>query len=179
MNIVEININKFDKLLNNNTALLCENGFSINFDSSFGNIFDRLYEGHVYRKKYSQYDIKSGELFKYKIKNNYINVKNYLLHFSENRIYRLFNDGLYLARHIIKDIKITKQLREKEYVKNLEFGIDELDIVHNISQMNDVRKINIEYWTILICIYHAIKYLNSSYKFPENNSFVTANSSGR
>jgi hypothetical protein len=41
-----MNIREFDELLSNeDMAILCGNGMSMNFDSGYGNLYDRFYEG--------------------------------------------------------------------------------------------------------------------------------------
>lgn len=175
MNKKEIGTYEFNNIIeNNNIALLCGNGFSMNFDSSFGNIFDRLYESHLIWKRNCEYNVKAGDLFKNKLKGNYDSLKRYLLNFNESQIREIFDDGLVFAKFVTNDSNLVNQLREEEWVKKLEFGIDELDIAFNIAKEEDTSRINIEYWTILVQIYYAIKYCNSNYKFPESNRFITS-----
>lgn len=41
-----------------NAAFLCGNGFSMNFDDVFSNIYDRLYEAHRILIRYGEYSVK-------------------------------------------------------------------------------------------------------------------------
>jgi len=74
-----MNIDEFNrKIENNNSALLIGNGFSINFDENFGNIFDRLYLAHkdvIYKSKYH---VKSNKRFRKKCYDNFESIKQYL-----------------------------------------------------------------------------------------------------
>ncbi|MFT8348823.1 hypothetical protein [Clostridium saccharoperbutylacetonicum] len=43
----EIDVKEIDRIINENSCVfLCGNGFSMNFDKNFSNIFDRLYDAH-------------------------------------------------------------------------------------------------------------------------------------
>ncbi|HDF3128780.1 TPA: hypothetical protein PC487_003497, partial [Clostridioides difficile] len=56
----DINIEKISNIIKeNNSVFLCGNGFSINFDNDFRNIFNRLYESHKILIHNSKYEINS------------------------------------------------------------------------------------------------------------------------
>ncbi len=61
----EITYKELEKIVQKQpTAFLCGNGFSINFDSDFANIYDRLYEAHKLLIQSGKYDVKANNSFK-------------------------------------------------------------------------------------------------------------------
>ena len=175
----KINVSEMNEILNrNNSLFLCGNGFSMNFDSNFGNIFDRLYEAHKILIHNGKYKVEkhTNMYFKKKCLDNYKNVLQYIKYFSENELKNIFKDGYKFAKSIIENKIILTELKENDLISELTFGRSQLNLLYeiiNIRSEKDINKINIEYWTILIYFYFAIKGLNSNnYKFPSNNSFL-------
>ncbi|WP_242143226.1 MULTISPECIES: hypothetical protein [unclassified Bacillus cereus group] len=81
----EISLNYFNELIDRNKSMfLCGNGFSMNFDSDFENIYDRLYDGHKELLVNSEYKVNAGDrAFSKKFKDNYKNVLRYLKYISK------------------------------------------------------------------------------------------------
>lgn len=167
-------------LKENNSSLLCGNGFSMNFDYDFGNIFDRLYDGHKEMNRNSKYKIKcQNKNFENKCLKNFESAKSYLKNYRNINIKQLFEDAFEFAKSINNNIEIKKELIENGYINELVFGSSELTILEEICVVKDIRYINIEYWTILVYFYYALKSLKSEkYNFPEGNRFITAVSYG-
>ena len=182
----EIYLDEFTKIIDSHeTAFLCGNGFSINFDSCFSNIYDRLFLSHTQVINHAKFD------FAYSVpgniraifKENYNGFMHYIKNFNETDLNYLFNDGVTYAQNIIADNSLIELLKENGLNYPLSFGTDMLDIVKSIAITGkyDFRYVNIEYWTILIYMYFAIKKIDDYYclKLHANNMFVTAIEKGR
>lgn len=175
----EINISEMKEIINkNNCAFLCGNGFSMNFDNGFCDIFDRLYDAHKNLVRNSIYKIEATNIyFKKKCLDNYKNVLQYVRNFSRNRLENIFNDGVIFAKSIIEDKSLITLLKDNNFIDKLEFGTTQLDLVEAIYKSyedKNFRNVNIEYWSMLIYFYFAIKSIdNTDYAFPKNNTFIT------
>lgn len=175
----KIDLETMDKIIkDDNSLFLCGNGFSMNFDSDFGNIFDRLYEAHKSIVRNGEYEIaRDTQGFKGKNLKSYKNVLNYMKYFSEDKIKNIFIDAYKFAQSIINNEQIIEELKENDYITNLTFGRNQIDLVKEICYIGDrygIESVNIEYWTILIYFYFALKKIQSSnYQFPKLNSFLT------
>lgn len=63
MNKGELNSKELNQIICENTAMfLCGNGFSINFDKDFSNIYDRLFEAHKSLMRNGKYEANGGSL---------------------------------------------------------------------------------------------------------------------
>lgn len=166
-----------DLLKNDNCAFLCGNGFSINFDNDFADIYSNLYSAHKELIYNSNYVIKANSKFKNKFENNYKKVLNHIKYISENKFYKIFEDALIFANTIIKNKDLINELKENKMITKMTFGLSELDILKDICRRGDEKSytgVNIENWSILIYFYHSIDLLNTNlYEFPKNNLFIT------
>lgn len=174
----EITYKELEKIVQKQpSAFLCGNGFSINFDNDFANIYDRLYEAHKLLLRSGKYDVKANNLFKKVFKDNYKNVCKYVYTYKQKDIEEVFLSGIYFAESIIKDVDLIKKLDDKGYVNKLVFGKSELDLVESIARVGKKRGykfVNIEYWSVLIYMFFAINKIDSEkYAFPQNNEFIT------
>ncbi|WP_066074659.1 hypothetical protein [Neobacillus soli] len=174
----EINILEFNEYIQKNkSAFLCGNGFSMNFDSDFGRIYDKLFLSHKNVIYNSSYEVKANKNFTRKCTDNFQSVKRFLRNISEDSLYEIFEDALLFAETIRENSRLNEELWEKELVKKLTFGLSQVDILNRICEVGKNKGItymNIEHWTILIYFYFAIKQLNPNYyNFPNNNSFIT------
>lgn len=178
-----LTINEFNKILeNNNCAFICGNGFSVNFDSCFSDIYDRLYDACKTLFHNGEYCTSSNKKFNSKCKENYNSVKDYLRSIQKNKFYEIFDDGVKFAESIILNRKLVEELENAEddrgrtILHNLIFNKNELMLIKSIYEVGiskGSKYVNIEYWSILIYIYFAIKQLNSdSYIIPQSNMFI-------
>ncbi|MCY7823297.1 hypothetical protein MOB34_05680 [Bacillus spizizenii] len=178
---MEMNIKDFEyQIKNRNSAILLGNGFSINFDRCFSNIYDRLYNAHtkLVKKEIEYRIIDANKKFKDKFKNNYMNVLRKHKFFSEADLRRLFQDGLELANYINNSEKLIEELRKNNHVTELVFGISQIDLLKNICEVGNTKGynyVNIENWTILIYFYLCVKDLDhKGCSLPMENSFLKA-----
>ncbi len=159
------------------SAFLCGNGFSINFDNDFTNIYDRLYESHKLLLHSGKYDVKANNLFNKVFKDNYKNVCKYVYTYKQKDIEEVFLSGIDFAESILKDEDIIKKLNDMGYIHKLVFGKSELDLVESIARVgkkSGYKFVNIEYWSILIYMFFAINEIDSEkYTFPLHNEFIT------
>ncbi|MDH5091993.1 hypothetical protein [Clostridium perfringens] len=143
-----------------NKALICGNGFSMNFDNEFGNIMDRLYESHLSLKRYGEFDIVSNiPEFKAKGIENYNSVLSYLNSYSKENLYNLFDEALKFGKVVLSNEDSLEKLKLEGYIKELTINISELSILKSLIEDWEnygLRKINIEYITILIYFYYQI-----------------------
>ncbi|SMG55294.1 hypothetical protein [Paenibacillus aquistagni] len=179
----ELSIFEFiNQCVTNSSALICGNGFSMNFDDDFGNIYDRLYASHKELVHNSEYEVKSNKKFTKKCLDNYKGVIQHLRNISESNLHKVFADGLIFAESIKNNKQLIDDLRKKGYITELVFGISQIDIVNqmcDVGMKKGIRYVNIEFWTILIYFYFAIKKLSPQYySFPSNNLFLTVVNTG-
>lgn len=174
----EITYKELEKIVQKQpAAFLCGNGFSINFDSDFANIYDRLYEAHKLLIQSGKYDVKANKSFNKIFKDNYNSVCKYAYTYKQKDIEKVFMAGVCFADSIVKDVELIEELNNNGYIHKLVFGKTELDLVESIASVGGkrgYRSVNIEYWSILIYMFFAINALNTEkYEFPKNNEFIT------
>ena len=176
-NLEEININGLNEIIGQGKcSFLYGNGFSMNFDSSFGDIYNRLYENHRLIMKNFKIDCSSpNSTFKNKAITNFKKVKEYVKNFDRRKIRALFEDGIKFAKSINSNEKIKEELLNSPYIIKLVSGETQLTILDELCSCETLEGINIEYWSILIYLYYAIKLIDSShYTFPLNNKYINA-----
>ena len=108
----EISLNYFNELIDKNKSMfLCGNGFSMNFDSDFGNIFDRLYDGHKELLINSEYKVNAkNKAFNKKCNGNYRSVLKHLKYIRKEELHKLFEDAYIFARSINDNNKLLTDL---------------------------------------------------------------------
>lgn len=173
-----INIKELKKILNDNkVALLCGNGFSMNFDSRYRNIYSHYFSSHKALIRNHNYKVIGNSAFKKVLKNNFNSVIKYMYSISENEFYKIFDDALEFAKSIKTNERLCELLVSKSIVGNLVFGAGQLVLVNSIcdtSASKGIEFVNIEHWTILVYFYYALKDIDSQiYSFPNNNRFLT------
>ena len=90
----EITYEELEKIVQKQpTAFLCGNGFSINFDSDFANIYDRLYETHKLLIRNGKFEVKANNSFQKIFKDNYKSVCKYVY------TYRQITRNVFRARY--------------------------------------------------------------------------------
>lgn len=166
------------EISDNRSAFLTGNGFSINFDKGFSNLYDNLYSAHEILINNSQFKVKSNHVFNKICKDNYKSVMQYLKYFSEADLLILFQDAALFAESIISNEQLIAELWKSNIITKLTFGfsqIEPLTQICEVSKERGIKFVNIEHWTILIYFYAAIKNINPScYEFPTNNTFIMA-----
>ena len=71
--------------------------------------------------------------------------------------------------------KLLENLDKEGYNPKLVFDYSKTDIIKSIANCNNYKNINIEFWTILIYVYFAIKKMKKeiNYKFNKKNTFIS------
>ncbi|WP_064091550.1 hypothetical protein [Rossellomorea aquimaris] len=165
------------KILYGSSAFLTGNGFSINFDKDFFNIYGNLYSAHRKVLKESQYKVLSNKAFKKRFKDNYKFVLNHVVNFKEEDLMNIFEEGSQFAISIIDNEELIAFLKENKVISELSFGVGHLEPLYQICKTyneNGIKSVNVEHWTILIYFYVAIKRLKPKcYIMPSNNLFLT------
>lgn len=174
----EISCSELETILENQpTAFLCGNGFSINFDHDFGNIYDRIFNAHKMLIRNGKFDVKANTMFKKVFTENYKSVLKYVYTYNEKNFCDLFLDGVSFAESIITNKSLLEKLEQDGYIHTLVFGKSEIDLVESIANVGKIKGykyVNIEYWSILIYMYFAINTIGyDDYKFPSGNEFIT------
>lgn len=143
-----------------NKMLLCGNGFSMNFDSGFGNIMDRLYEAHLDLKRYGEFNIiSSNREFKDKGIENYKAVLDYLRSYSKDKLYNIFNSALEFGKVLVEHDEIFENLKLQGKIQELNIKVSEWSILKLLVkewETKDLKGINIEYITILVYFYYQL-----------------------
>ena len=161
--------NLSNSLSKNNIAFLCGNGFSINFDDYFKDIFNlnKLYKAHNYIKLNSEYRLKANKIFSSKFNENFSSIMEYTSNFKKADLDKVFNDGLKLAKYIYNNESIKRNLKKNGYIDSNKF-INQLEILRLISNENKIEYINLEYWTVLMYIVLCIDDMNIDINLSEN-----------
>lgn len=164
-------------LENDNCAIILGNGFSMNFDTGFGDLHSRLYESHKILVRDTSYYSKSKNAnLNKKRKQGYENVLKKMKYIKEKDFYQIFEDGLLFAESIVACNDMEEWLNKV----NANFGVasgfgpffDCTKIV-DVGSSKGVGSINIEYWPTLIYLYYVLNINTpSDYTFPVDNSFV-------
>ena len=119
----EITYKELEKIVQKQpAAFLCGNGFSINFDSDFANIYDRLYEAHKLLIQSGKYDVNANNLFNKVFKDNYKSVCKYVYTYKQKDMEKIFVSGVCFAESIIKDGGLIEKLNSNGYIHKLVFG---------------------------------------------------------
>lgn len=141
-----------------NRLLLLGNGFSMNFDSSFCNVMDRLYEAHKEVLMNGVVKAKANKNYKTKFEESYNSVVSALRRVNKDKLYKILEEGFELGQAIIQDTNFIKELKETEYVTDLEFGNSQLTMLDSLIKSWEkcgINRINIEYISILVWAYFA------------------------
>lgn len=174
-----INLTTLNEILDENINMfVAGNGFSINFDKGFYNIYDNLDKAHKNVIHKTKYEIKSGNAFKKKYYDNLDAVMRYIRFYKKKDIEKIFEDGIKFSSSIVDNEELLALFNKNDVLTSLTFGMSELDILKELQYAGSkkgYKYVNIEYWTILVYFYYVIKDLpvDGIYKFPENNSFLT------
>lgn len=140
------------------SALLVGNGFSINFDSDFANIYDRLIEGHKYLLENVVHDYISDS---YKIwgENNYNKILQTLKGFNQDSFDRMFNDAILFAGFIVNNAKVKEKIKNHKAFSSTSFGFTILTVIESIyktGKNNGYKSVNIENWTVLVWVHYIL-----------------------
>lgn len=164
----------------NNSALIVGNGFSINFDSDFINIYDRLIDGHkfIIRNANLAFNLDIKSTFKKRIQDNFKAVLQYARFFDEKSFENLFTDAIKFAEFIITNETVLKAFTSHKDFSELTFGHSHSTVITSIYRIGRERGykfVNIENWTTLVWAYYILEdlKLESVQTFiKEDNSFI-------
>ncbi len=149
-----------DTISKNNTALLTGNGFSINFDPDFANIYDRLYIGHKQVLSKTDLKIKANNQFRKRLLENYNSIRQFSRTFANDTFEKIFKDAILFAKFIIDNDDIKKTIIDHKEYHELTFGFSHLSItesIYTIGSKKGYTFVNIENWTGLIWIYYILE----------------------
>lgn len=169
-----------DLVSNNKSALICGNGFSINFDSRYmcRNLMDSLYDTHRHILKYYKYTITAKQSFKDVLFDNFENALKEIRKLNtKEKFVHFFDDAVKFADTILGNPKILNWIETENINQKLVFGLTRLDLLKNILEQakNNVFNVNYEYWTIIIYFILSMRKAPASLYFPSNNNtFVKA-----
>lgn len=160
----------------NRCAFLCGNGFSINFDDDYKYIYENLLKAHMKVIHDAMIEVHANKIVTKIFTDNFSNVKEHIHNYSQYDLDRLFNDGIEFAKSISENKGIIDDLINGNFLSQLVFdrcSLSLVEIIATVGNEKGYKSVNIEYWTILIYFYYAIKRLNSEkYQFPLSNEFI-------
>lgn len=177
---MKIDLITFAKFISEkNTVLIIGNGFSMNFDKQFGDIYSSLKEASYLMGKVGEFKLSPAAkpATKVVIKENYIAVMKYIRVLNQKQIEEIFNDGVEFASFIIENPAILSFLNESKYLHRLNVGPDMLQTAREISEVGKSKGfqyINIEHWPTLIWLYYLIEEHEEFKKYQKkSNKFVS------
>ncbi|PFC60784.1 hypothetical protein CN266_25495 [Bacillus cereus] len=162
-----------------NKALIVGNGFSINFDYSFANIYSSLNKGKNALLKSGEFCISVGAKpdTRYVLKTNYQSVLSFVRNMNQSKLENIFNDALKFADFIVNTAVILEQLLESKYIHKLKTAPNMIEITENIAKVGKekgIQYINIENWPVLFWIYNLIDRTPEFIEFNKSpNLFVS------
>ena len=121
----KIKIDFFEELISaQNTGLIVGNGFSMNFDSCFSNIYGRLKEGSYALSKNGIFSISPSAKphTKAVIKENYNNVLRYVRTLNQKQLEEIFKDAVAFAGLITTNSTIWDFLNQNKHLNRLKIG---------------------------------------------------------
>ncbi|WP_432666787.1 hypothetical protein R9X47_10530 [Wukongibacter baidiensis] len=172
-----------DNIIKSKSAIITGNGFSINFDSDFSRIYEKLGYANKFIVRNLDYEINTpNKVLKRRLKDNFNSVKSYIRYFSQSKMDNLFQDGLDLANKINDDKVLIKKLIDNKSISVLTFGISQATILERICTVGNkygYSSVNIENWSVLLFFYYAINELEDyDFNYPEANEFIALIKSG-
>ncbi|HDR4695488.1 hypothetical protein ABR775_14595 [Bacillus cereus] len=162
-----------------NKALIVGNGFSINFDHSFANIYTSLNKGKNALLKSGELSISLGAKpeTRHVLKTNYQSVLKFVRNMNQTKLENIFNDALKFAEFIVNTPVILEQLLESKYIHKLKTAPNMVEITENIAKIGKekgIQYINIENWPVLFWIYNLIDRTPEFIEFNKSpNLFVS------
>ncbi|PEF45177.1 hypothetical protein CON22_18010 [Bacillus cereus] len=162
-----------------NKALIVGNGFSINFDSSFANIYASLNKGKNELLKSGEFSISLGAkpVIRHVIKTNYQSVLKFVRNMDQSKLESIFNDALKFAEFIVKTPVILEQLLDSKHIYKLKTAPNMVEITESIVKIGrekGIQNINIENWPVLFWIYNLIDITPEFIEFNKSpNLFVS------
>ncbi|WP_341299355.1 hypothetical protein MHB44_12105 [Lysinibacillus sp. FSL H8-0500] len=162
-----------------NKALIVGNGFSINFDRSFANIYGALNKGKNTLLKLGEFDISLGAKpnTKKALKTNYSSVLNFVRYMNQSKLEKIFIDALEFAEFIINTPKISEMLLESKYIHKSKTAPNMVEITGKIAKVGKEKGIyyvNIENWPVLFWIYNLVDRTPEFIEFNKYpNLFIT------
>lgn len=120
-----LDLNK--KISERGCAFICGNGFSINFDKEFGNIYENLYSAQKDLIYNSHFKVKSNKAFSKKCNENYKSVLRHLRYFSEGKLLTIFEDAVLFAESIKANNQLIDEFWKRGVISKLTFGFSELE----------------------------------------------------
>lgn len=128
-----------------NNALIVGNGFSINFDYSFANIYASLNEGKNTLLKSGEFSISLGAKpnTRHVLKTNYQSVLKFVRNMNQSKLENIFNDALKFAEFIVNTPVILEQLLESKYIHKLKTAPNMVEITESIAKVGKKKGYNI------------------------------------
>ncbi|WP_445487320.1 hypothetical protein [Niallia sp. 03133] len=177
----KISLETFEKTIkNNNSGLIIGNGFSMNFDPQFGNIYDSLKEGIFSIYKYGNFSISpdAKPITRQTINHNYKTVLNYVRSMNQQQLEKIFEDGVVFAAFITENQHINNYLKNNKHIlDHFKIGQNMLEItanIYRIGKLKGFKYVNIEHWPILIWLYNLIEFHEEFKTFKKSpNKFIS------
>lgn len=162
-----------------NKALIVGNGFSINFDRSFSNIYGALDRGKNALLRSGQFNISLGAKPQTKkaLKKNYQSVLQFVRKMDQKQLEKIFEDALKFAGFISNTPNILEQLLKSKHIYKLKTAPNMIEIAESIWKVGSekgISYVNIENWPVLFWIYNLIDKTPEFKEFTQSsNLFVT------
>lgn len=162
-----------------NKALIVGNGFSINFDYSFANIYNNLNKGKNLVLNLGEFDISLGAKpnTRKALKRNYQSVLKFVRHMEQSKLELIFKDAIKFASFIIGTPRILNELLESKYIHRLKIAPSMIEITEKIAQIGKekgVNYVNIENWPVLFWLYNLVDRTPEFRDFKKSpNLFIT------
>ncbi|MFK3936543.1 hypothetical protein ACI2JA_03375 [Alkalihalobacillus sp. NPDC078783] len=178
-----ITIKEYEDIISlEKSAIIMGNGFSINFDWSFANIYDGLFDAHKLLLKKGRFRMKAANpTYEKKGLQGYQNVLAALKNLKEDELNEVFKDGVVFLESLCKDSLLLTKINNTNYFSTLTHRKAHTDVLLDMMSAyrtnNNYKSISIEDWTLLVGAYFSINELKAEgelngYDLPLDNRFL-------
>lgn len=182
----EIEYEDFMQLIHDSkSAIICGNGFSINFDNGYcmSNLGKTLFSAHRHIVSFYTYDVVTNENNTLILTENFKAAKQLIFRIQDyNSFLSFFNSAVDFAKSITTSAKVTDWLISEGYNSLIKFGSSPLDIIASIilqATERDTLQVNYEYWSILILFVLILEKVPPEiYSLDKTNAFVRISLAG-
>lgn len=164
-------------LSKNRNTLIVGNGFSMNFDKDFGNIYFRLPTAHVDLKTQGDFQISRGARpdTKRMISTGFEIVHEKFQSFEQEDYEHFFNSAIEFASLLKKNESLKETILQSRHLNRISFVPNLYEVAVRISKVGTEEgfyRVNLEDWIVLIWLYYLVKDKEEVQTFVTDNLFL-------
>lgn len=166
-----------DFFTENRNALIVGNGFSMNFDKDFGNLYFRLPDAHIDLKAIGQFQVSIGAKPETKrMLNTGFEIIYEKFHGFEQIDYEHFFNSAIEFASLLKENQLLKDtILRSRHLNQIRFVPNLYEVAVRLSKVGTrggFNKVNLEDWTVLIWLYYMVENREEVKEFATDNLFL-------